>query len=184
VTASSCHVEAVIDSRSKSRRNIPGIVMWSPEEEVHHLSGFAEDGDARVLGDLALFAGCSPEQLHRIASLTTITDVSPGRTLCRQGAPGREFFAVVDGEATVTIDGTDVGTMGSGCGFGEIALLTPEGRRTATVTAATAMTLVVLNRVQFAQLFDVAPVVARRILQDSATRLARNARSRRIVASP
>ena len=148
------------------------------------MSDFTKDGDTRVLRDLALFAGCSEEQLRRIASVTIVTRVSPGRTLCRQGAPGREFFVVVEGEATVTIDGTDVGTMGPGCGFGEIALLTPEGRRTATVTAATAMTLVVLNRVEFAALFDVAPVVARRILQDSATRLARDARSRRIVASP
>jgi CRP/FNR family transcriptional regulator, cyclic AMP receptor protein len=148
------------------------------------LSGFWEDGSARVLGDFALFAGCSPDQLRRIASLTTMTEVSPGRMLCRQGAPGREFFVVVEGEATVTIDGKDVGTMGPGCGFGEIALLTPDGRRTATVTAATAMTLVVLNRVEFAALLEIAPVVARRILQDSASRLARDARSRRIVASP
>jgi CRP/FNR family transcriptional regulator, cyclic AMP receptor protein len=148
------------------------------------LSDFTHDGDTRVLRDLALFAGCTQEQLRHIASVATITTVSPGRVLCRQGAVGREFFVVVDGEATVTIDGKDVGTMGPGCGFGEIALLSPEGRRTATVTAATAMTLVVLNRVEFAALFDAAPTVARRILQDSATRLARDAHSRRIVASP
>jgi CRP-like cAMP-binding protein len=148
------------------------------------LSDFTHDGDTRVLRDLALFAGCSEEQLRRIASVTIITRVSPGRMLCRQGAPGREFFVVVEGEATVTIDGTDVGTMGPGCGFGEIALLSPVGRRTATVTSATAMTLVVLNRVEFAALFDATPVIARRILQDSAARLARDARSRRIVASP
>ena len=148
------------------------------------MSGFPHDGDAPALGDLALFAGCSEEQLHRVAHLATISEVSRGRILCRQGAPGREFYAVVDGEATVTIDGKNVGAMGPGCGFGEIALLTPEGRRTATVTAATAMTLVVLDRVQFAALFDIAPVVARRILQDSASRLARDAQSRRIVASP
>lgn len=148
------------------------------------MSDFIRDGKTRVLGDLALFAGCSPGQLRRIASLTTIIDASPGRTLCRQGAPGREFFVVVEGEATVTIDGTDAGTMGPGCGFGEIALLTPKGRRTATVTAATAMTLVVLSRGEFAALFDAAPSVARRILQDSTARLARDALSRRIAASP
>jgi CRP-like cAMP-binding protein len=148
------------------------------------LSDFRHDGKTRVLGDLALFAECSEEQLHRMASVTTIIDVSPGRALCRQGARGREFFVVVQGEATVTIDGTDVGTMGAGCGFGEIALLTPEGRRTATVTAATVMTLVVLSRVEFAALIDAAPTVARRILQDSVARLARDAPSRRIVASP
>jgi CRP/FNR family cyclic AMP-dependent transcriptional regulator len=148
------------------------------------MSDFEQDEKTRALGALALFAGCGNEELRRIAALVTITDASPGRMLCRQGAPGDDFFVIVDGEATVTIDGDDVGTMGPGCGFGEIALLLPEGRRTATVTAATAMTLVVLNRVKFVSLFDAAPTVARRILQDSAVRLARDARSRRIVASP
>ena len=151
---------------------------------MHDLSDFIQDENARILGELALFAGCTPEQLSRVERLTTIRDRPPGHTLCQQGARGDEFFVIVEGEATVTIDGNDVGTMGPGCGFGEIALLLPEGRRTATVTAATAMTLVVLRRVEFAELFDAAPVVARRILQDSATRLARDARRRRIVASP
>jgi CRP-like cAMP-binding protein len=97
---------------------------------------------------------------------------------------GREFFVIVEGEAVVMIDGIEMGTMGPGCGFAEIALLAPEGRRTATVTAATPMTLVVLDRVEFAELLDIAPVIARRVLQDSASSLAHTARSRRVVASP
>jgi CRP-like cAMP-binding protein len=137
-----------------------------------------------VLGELGLFEGCSAEQLSGIARLVTITDLSPGDTLCRQGMVGHEFFVIVDGEATVIIDGIDVGTMGPGCGFGEIALLTPEGRRPATVTAATPMTVLVLERVEFAELLDIAPILARGVLQDTATDLAPTARSRRIVASP
>lgn len=91
---------------------------------------------------------------------------------------------IVEGEAVVKIDGVDVGTMGPGCGFAEIALLAPEGRRTATVTAATPMTLLVLDRGEFASLLETAPITARRVLQDSASDLARTARSRRVVASP
>jgi CRP-like cAMP-binding protein len=137
-----------------------------------------------VLGELALFEGCSPDQLVAIASFVAITDSSSGDTLCRQGTIGREFFLIVEGEAVVMIDGIEVGTMGPGCGFAEIALLTPEGRRTATVTAVTPMTLLVLDRVEFASLVETAPIIARRALQDSASDLARTARSRRIVASP
>ena len=137
-----------------------------------------------MLGDLELLAGCSPDQLGSIASFVAITGSSPGDTLCRQGSVGREFFVIAEGEAVVEIDGVEVGTLGPGCGFAEIALLTPEGRRTATVTAATPMTLLVLDRVEFASLLETAPVIARRVLQDSASDLARTARSRRIVASP
>jgi CRP-like cAMP-binding protein len=148
------------------------------------LSVSASDGQVRVLGELELFEGCNDEQLVAISRLVTTTDFSPGDTLCRQGVRGQDFFVIVDGEATVIIDGADVGTMGPGCGFAEIALLTPEGRRTATVTAATPMTVLVMDRAGFAELLDIAPIVARGLLQDSATDLARTARSRRIVASP
>jgi len=144
----------------------------------------ADDGQVRVLGELGLFDGCSPDQLGSLASFVSITEYALGDTLCRQGTVGREFFVIVEGEAAVTIDGVEVGTMGSGCGFAEIALLAREGRRTATVTAATPMTMLVLDRVEFAQLLDIAPVVARRVLQDSASSLAHTALSRRVVASP
>lgn len=148
------------------------------------MSVSADDGQVRVLGELGLFEGCGPDQLGALASFLSITEHAAGDTLCRQGTIGREFFVVVEGEAVVTIDGIEVGTMGPGCGFAEVALVAPEGRRTATVTAATPMTLLVLDRVEFAELLDTAPVVARRVLQDSASDLARTARSRRIVASP
>lgn len=91
---------------------------------------------------------------------------------------------ILEGEAVVMIDGIEVGAMGPGCGFAEIALLAPEGRRTATVTAVTPMTLLVLDRAEFADLLEAAPVIARRVLQDTASSLAHTAHSRRVVASP
>ena len=148
------------------------------------MSVSADDGQVRVLGELGLFEGCSPDELGALAAFVSITEYAVGDTLCRQGMVGREFFVVVKGEAVVMIDGIEVGTMGPGCGFAEIALLAPEGRRTATVTAATPMTLLVLDRVEFAELLDIAPVIARRVLQDSASSLAHTALSRRVVASP
>ena len=148
------------------------------------MSVSADDGQVRVLSELGLFEGCTPDQLGALASFVSITEYAVGDTLCRQGMVGREFFVVVEGEAVVMIDGIEVGTMGPGCGFAEIALLAPEGRRTATVTAATPMTLLVLDRVEFAELLDLAPVIARRVLQDSASSLAHTALSRRVVASP
>jgi CRP-like cAMP-binding protein len=144
----------------------------------------ADDGQVRVLGELGLFEGCDDEQLGGIARLVTITQFRPGDTLCRQGVVGQDFFVIVDGDASVMIDGAEVGALRPGCGFAEIALLAPEGRRTATVTAATPMTVLVMDRVEFAELLDIAPIVARGVLQDSASDLARTARSRRIVASP
>ena len=59
-------------------------------------------------------------------------DVPSGRTLTKQGEPGREFVVIVSGTAEVTKDGRRVNMLGAGDFLGEIALLSG-GPRTATV---------------------------------------------------
>ena len=51
---------------------------------------------------------------------------------------GVSFFVVAEGEAAVTIDGSEVGRLGAGDHFGELALITNQ-ERSATVTAQTPM---------------------------------------------
>ena len=146
---------------------------------------FTHDGRPRFDSDLLRFSECSTQQLRRIRSLSTRADVSPGRTLCAHGKPGHEFFVIVDGEATVTIDGTDVATLGPGCGFGEVRVAHWEGRPGPRPSpAATAMNLLVFNRVEFATLLEIIPIVARGVLQASTSRLAATAQSRHVSSEP
>lgn len=138
------------------------------------MSASKPEGQIGQRGALDLFAGCTPADLRCIEAVSTIVDVTAGRALCRQGEPNHEFFLIVEGEASVTIDGVDIATLDRGCGFAEIALLTPDGRRTATVAAVAEMTLLVFERRGFAALTGCAPTVARRILRESTRRLAAN----------
>lgn len=133
----------------------------------------APTGHRRPVADLELLADCPCDQLDRTESLTTTVHVGPGRTLWRPGRSDRQFLVVVDGEATVTVDGVDVATLGSGCGFGPVMVVTPEGRREATVVAATPMTLLVLHRGELRTFMRDAPVVARRVQRATASRLTR-----------
>jgi CRP-like cAMP-binding protein len=121
---------------------------------------------------LEVLADRTCDELDRIESLTTTVHVVPGRTLWRPGRSDRQFLVIAAGEATVTVDGVDVASLGPGCGFGAVALLTPRGRRPATVTAATPMTLLVLHRGELAALVQDVPVVARRVQRESTRRLA------------
>ena len=130
------------------------------------------DRHLQELADIGFLADCTPQQRERIASLTTTLDVSAGRRLCPTGGSDRQFLVIVEGEATVTVDGADVATLGPGCGFGAVAVLTPEGRRGAAVTAATPMTLLVLHQVEFRALAKEVPVVAGRVQHETACRLA------------
>lgn len=119
---------------------------------------------SRDLGQLPLFASCTPAELHRITALTTGVLVPAGKVLCTEGAVGREFFVVESGEASVTVDGKEIAQLGAGSFFGEIALLAHQPR-TATVTATTPMQVLVLTPAEFHQLVRLAPSVAATVQQ-------------------
>ena len=123
-----------------------------------------------------LFAGCSNDEIDRIAGLTTQIDVAAGRVLCVEGKPGEEFFVIAEGEAVVTRNGEELARLGAGGFFGEMALL-DGGPRVATVTAVTPMKLLVLNRSEFRSLVEVSTMIDRRILE------AIGLRARRLAAS-
>jgi CRP/FNR family transcriptional regulator, cyclic AMP receptor protein len=90
--------------------------------------------------------------------------------LCREGHTGTECFVVRSGEATVTIAGDEVASIGPGGFFGELALL-DGAPRVATVTAATDLSVVVLSRSEFDQMPTRLPGISRRILRAVAARL-------------
>jgi CRP-like cAMP-binding protein len=129
------------------------------------------DATAAELAGIPLFAGLDEEQLHRAARWFDVQQVSAGTRLAGEGAAGYSFFVLVDGTASVTAGGAEVATLGAGNFFGEIALL-GDGRRTASVTAATPARLLVLFGTEFRDLERELPDVAARIEEAMARRLA------------
>ena len=86
-----------------------------------------------------------------------------GSVLAEEGKPGREFFIIADGTATVSRSGVRLADLEAGSFFGEMALL-DGGCRTATVVADTDLSLFVFSPAEFRSLEEVAPVVALRML--------------------
>ena len=128
--------------------------------------------DPRVdmLARVELFRGCSKSELATIAQITTPADVTDGTVLCRQGDVGREAFVIVEGEASVTIDGAEMARLGPGSVCGEMALL-DHGRRTATVTAVGPVKVLALSTSEFARLLRDAPAATRKMLVAVSNRL-------------
>ena len=114
------------------------------------------------LAGIPLFDMLEPEERAAIAPWFELQDVSPGVNLTGEGASGYEFFVLRDGTATVTVDGTEVRTLGPGDFFGELAIL-GDGRRTATVTTATPAQVLVLFGTEFRRLQQEYPEIAERI---------------------
>jgi CRP/FNR family cyclic AMP-dependent transcriptional regulator len=117
------------------------------------------DANLDVLGTVPLFAGLDRKHLRRVGQLCSSIEVEPTTVLCAKGRSGAEFFIVRAGEAVVSVDATPLGEVGPGDFFGELALL-GGGPRTATVTAKTPMTVLVLSGGEFSALLRVVPEIA------------------------
>ena len=106
------------------------------------------DSKADVLGRVPLFAQCSRKELEFLASRTDEVDVKAGHTLIKQGSPSDSFYVLLDGEATVNVDGHDRPSLRAGDFFGEISML-DRGPATATVVTTTAVRAMVMSHAQF-----------------------------------
>lgn len=125
---------------------------------------------AELLRRVPLFAELSKRDLERVASIADELDLPPGRTLTKEGARGREFFVLAEGEAAVTKRGRKVATLSDGDFFGEIALLTNMPRN-ATVTSTSPVRLLVVTDRDFQRLLLDQPRLQRTVLETLAARL-------------
>jgi CRP-like cAMP-binding protein/GNAT superfamily N-acetyltransferase len=127
-----------------------------------------------TLADLELFADVDAPTLAALEAQLQRAELEPGETLLREGEPGDCFLLIIDGEATVTRDGTVVGVVGRGSIVGEQALLR-ERPRNATVTASGAVTVLTGGADEFVALAH-APGVRERFGRTAGQRLVASAR--------
>jgi CRP-like cAMP-binding protein len=130
-----------------------------------------KDAKTELLKRVPLFAQCSKRELETIGGIADEIDLNEGRELTREGAPGREFFVLIEGQADVLKDGRKINTLGAGDFFGEIALV-HQSPRTATVKAASPVRALVVTERNFRRLLEQNPEVQRKVLLALAERVA------------
>ena len=131
---------------------------------------------ADQLAGLPLFSACSKRDLQRLARASDEIQVPAGTVLTTQGDIGREAFIIMDGTASVTKDGVVEAELGPGDHVGELALL-DGGPRSATVTATTDMSVLVLSKPAFNGVLDEIPTLAHKLLVSLARRLRQSEQS-------
>jgi CRP/FNR family cyclic AMP-dependent transcriptional regulator len=124
--------------------------------------------DSSLLKSIPLFSKLSPEELEALAQLLKTRKFSDGEPIVFIGDDGTEFYIVQQGKVAVSHpddSGKEVtlAELGPGNFFGEISLL-DGGARTATVRAASPVTLLCLDRGQFIEFLMQHPSAAVHIL--------------------
>lgn len=101
------------------------------------------------------------DDLRKRYSLFSLEEYEPGELVFAQGDLADRLYIIQEGEVEVvrTTDGKEVllARLGPGDYFGEIALLMAEGRRTASVRAATRVELLTLGKENFGRLVAAVP---------------------------
>jgi CRP/FNR family transcriptional regulator, cyclic AMP receptor protein len=128
------------------------------------------DSIDELLSKVPLFSRLDRKEMQAVRGLFSQVDVKTGSVLAKEGALGSEFFVILAGTASVDRNGVHVANVGPGDFQGEISLI-DGGRRTASVTATSEMTIMVASKREFDSLLDSTPTVARQMLPALAQRL-------------
>jgi CRP-like cAMP-binding protein len=119
-----------------------------PVKEAWELPSLAE-----ALGHSTLFSQLNGLALQELARAATVEEWSCGTEVITQGGRGDSFHVILEGLASIRVNGKTIGELRPGDTFGEIALL-HDVPRTATVTALTDMKTCTLNQVAFLSAVD------------------------------
>ena len=170
-------VEAVLAFLETAEPQAP-----EPARERHPLIVSAWPGlpqaDLPSLRELPLFAGLEPGQAAQVAARASLREIAADEPVIEQWDLGAEFFVIVEGTATVTVDGQQARELGRGDFFGELrALEWGAGYaypRLASVLATSPLRLLVFPEGVLAQLVERYPALDRVIREAVAERLQRH----------
>jgi voltage-gated potassium channel len=102
-----------------------------------------------ALARVPMFSGLDRRHLENLAKQFKDQVFPAGSIVIHEGSDrGVGFFVVVEGDAAVSVAGTEVARLHPGSQFGEVALIS-DRVRTATVTAVTDLRCLVMTRWNF-----------------------------------
>ncbi len=91
---------------------------------------------------------------NEIASVAEVQAIQPGENLISQGASDNDVYFILAGRLAIVVDGQKVAERTAGQQVGEMALIDPAAKRSATVTAIEETVLAKVTEPAFAKLAD------------------------------
>jgi CRP-like cAMP-binding protein len=128
------------------------------------------DNFVETLARLSLFADLPHPQVEALAHTFAEEIFSEGQRVMRQGMAGGGFYVILEGDASVVIDGKERARLTRGDFFGEISILT-DALPTADVVATTMLRCLTIPNNELKSFMLKQPSVMYRMLQIEARRL-------------
>jgi voltage-gated potassium channel len=143
-----------------------GIVATAFADEIHRRDFVVTWG---MVARVPLFAELEATDIADIMRLLHAQQVEPGDVIARRGGAAHSMYFIAAGEVEIELKNERV-RLGAGHFFGEVAALR-RTRRTATVTAVTRTSLLMLDAHDLHVLMDREPRIAERIREVARSRL-------------
>lgn len=123
-----------------------------------------------ILAGFALFSDLSTPELESVALTFDESRFSEGERIIRQGLTGTGFYVILDGTASIRVDGKDRATLRPGDYFGEISCLLGEAP-VSDIVAQRPLRCLVLPCEQLERFLEAHPRMLFRLLQGEARKV-------------
>lgn len=138
------------------------------------LERFEGDGGRRRLVDAlsrqSVVQGSS-SMAEALADAAQLSEVASGAVLIEQGGADNDLFMILAGGFAILVNGRQVARRAAECHVGEMALINPKARRSATVVALEDSVVAKIGEAAFAKAADAQPTLWRHLASDVADRL-------------
>jgi CRP/FNR family cyclic AMP-dependent transcriptional regulator len=104
----------------QTRGTTPGLRLW------HHGRVVAQEELVDAIAGFALFADLTDPQLTAIVHIFEEAFYAEGERVLRQGLTGSGFHVILDGEASIVVDGHERARLARGDFFGEVSVILGE----------------------------------------------------------
>jgi sigma-B regulation protein RsbU (phosphoserine phosphatase) len=129
-----------------------------------------------LISRIRLFATLPPVEIERLARSLRTIEVPANTVLLHEGHPGECCYVVLSGELAIvkamgTPDERLIGVRGEGEYIGEMSLLNPDGKRTASIRTVTPVRVLEITRAGFDALLQRHPTMAYEMVRVMSDRL-------------
>jgi glutaminase len=169
--------EAVCAQTAEPRRLrrfalLDDAIEWAEDQVIYRHGGFTPLKETSHLGEQALLAELSADEIAALAELSTARRYEAGQRIISAGEPANSLFFLQSGMVSVKLpSGVRLASLGPGMEFGEMAIL--EHKRSADVWADTPVKCLELPLDAFADYRKLRPQIALQIMRNLSALLAR-----------